>query len=346
MGSPAADENYMQRAIELAQLGLGTVSPNPLVGCVIVKHGQIIGEGYHQQYGKAHAEVNAVNDVLNKEEIAGSDVYVTLEPCSHHGKTPPCSDLLISLKVSTVKMACLDPNPKVAGNGKRKLEDAGIKVEVGLLGAESQLMNRRFLRFYEKKRPYIIFKWAQTADGFIARKNYDSKWISNSYSRTLVHKWRAEEDAILVGKNTALYDDPKLNVRDWTGSHPIRILIDHQLQMPSSHHLLDGSIPTLVFNTQKEEVQHNLEWIKIDPGHSAGHLLHHLWERRIQSIIIEGGSKTIQQFANEDLWDEARVFSSSIKFGEGIEAPAFSGNLLDQFNVEGDSLKIIQNRHG
>ncbi len=343
MGTPHSDEKYMERAIQLAKLGKGRVSPNPLVGCVIVKNGRIVGEGYHQNYGEAHAEVNAVNSVANQKDLVGSVVYVTLEPCSHHGKTPPCSDMLITKKVGAVKIACLDPNPKVSGNGKRKLESVGIHVEVGLLDKESRFMNRRFLRFYEDKRPYIILKWAETKDGYIARKNFDSKWISNSHSRKIVHKWRAEEDAILVGKNTALYDNPRLNVRDWEGNNPTRIVIDHNLDVPGDYHLLDGTIPTMIFNNKKTASNENIDWVQIERDDPLRGVLHEMWKRRIQSVIIEGGANTIQQFIEEDLWDEARVFHSAIEFGDGIEGPKLSGNLLRETDVNGDNLKIIQN---
>ena len=334
---------YMRRAIELAKLGLGTTSPNPLVGCVIVKDGKIIGEGYHREYGKAHAEVNAVNSVANAQDLKGATVYVTLEPCSHFGKTPPCADMLVRHQVGKVVMAAVDPHPKVNGAGIRRLQDHGIKVEIGLLEADYRLVNRRFFTSLQKHRPFVILKWAQTADGFMARENYDSKWISNPLSRQLVHKWRAEEDAILVGKNTAIYDNPSLTVREWKGRNPKRILIDFNLKVPETHHLFDTEAPTLIFNKQEAKVRNHLEWILVSDTDDEVQLLRQLHARKITSLIVEGGAKTLEGFINKGLWDEARIFESSQTFGAGIAAPEIEGNLIDQKDVDGDVLKILSN---
>jgi len=235
----------MQRALDLAERGKGAVRPNPMVGCVIVHEEKIIGEGYHEQYGGPHAEVQAFASVSDPQLLAEATVYVSLEPCSHWGKTPPCANLLVEKGIKSVVVATLDPNPLVAGKGVQLLEVAGISVQVGLLEQEARWQNRRFFCQQEKHRPYVILKWAQTQDGFIARENFDSKWISGTQSRQLVHQWRAEEQAILVGKNTALHDNPRLNVRDWTGSDPIRVVLDSKLELPTDLHLFDQQIPTL-----------------------------------------------------------------------------------------------------
>jgi len=215
---------YMRRALELAVKGRGKVSPNPMVGCVIVKNESIIGEGWHKQYGQAHAEVNAINEVSDKSLLTGADLYVTLEPCAHHGKTPPCANLVAQYAFRKVYICNVDPNPLVAGKGLEIIQKAGIQTETGILEEDGKRLNARFFTFMQQNRPYIILKWAETGDGFIARNDYSSKWISGNLSRQLVHKWRAEEDAIMVGTNTARYDNPALNVRDWTGTNPTRIL--------------------------------------------------------------------------------------------------------------------------
>ncbi|MDW3196429.1 MAG: bifunctional diaminohydroxyphosphoribosylaminopyrimidine deaminase/5-amino-6-(5-phosphoribosylamino)uracil reductase RibD [Cytophagales bacterium] len=341
MSNEVHHEEYMRRAIELAALGLGSTSPNPLVGCVIVKEGIIIGEGYHKQYGQAHAEVNAVRSVGNPENVIGAIAYVTLEPCTFHGKTPPCTDLLIKHQVKKVVIGALDPHERVNGVGVERLRSSGIEVETGLLEEQYRHLNRRFFTFYEEKRPYIILKWATTSDGFIARKNFDSKWISNAKSRQLVHKWRSEEDAILVGKNTAKYDNPSLTVREWNGSNPTRILVDLNLELSPKGNLWDEAAPTLIFNSKiaKQEGMH--EWVQVDAQQYEEELLAQLHQRKINSLIIEGGSKTLQGFIQKGLWDEARIFQSEQHFGEGIAAPEISGNLIEEKCVEKDTLKIL-----
>lgn len=315
-----------------------------MVGCVIVNDSRIIGEGWHQKYGGPHAEVNAVNNVVNKNLLKGADVYVTLEPCSHYGKTPPCCDLLISHQVKNVFIANKDPNPLVMGKGIKRLQDAGIVVHTGLLKAEGASLNQRFFTCMLEKRPYVILKYAKTFDGFIARENYDSKWISNASSRKLVHKWRAEEDAILVGKNTALYDDPELTVRSWNGSNPVRILIDHQLALSTSNlNLFDGSVETICYNIEKSEHSENIEFVKLDPRSFLLKMLSDMNKRGLQSVIVEGGAKTIKAFIQADLWDEARVFTSPVTFEKGIEAPFLTSQLSYQHIVKGDTLKVYTN---
>lgn len=335
-----SDELYMRRALELAESGRGKVSPNPMVGCVIVHEDKIIGEGYHQEYGKAHAEVNAVDSVKNQELLAEATVYVTLEPCAHVGKTPPCANLLVEKKVKKVVIAAFDTNPLVGGKGIQILKEAGIEVELGLLEKEARVQNKRFFTQIEKKRPYVILKWAQTADGFVARKDFSSKWITNASSRQLVHKWRAEEDAIMVGKNTAKYDDPALNVRDWVGKNPLRIVIDSKLELPNTLKLFDEAVPTLCFNTQKSEVRGTLVYVKLNPGFQVKEMLEDLYRRNIQSVMVEGGSYLLNKFLTAELWDEARVFTSRNKFGSGIAAPVPPSPVSETIEILEDTLRI------
>lgn len=303
----------MLRALELAQLGVGAVSPNPRVGCVIVAVGRIIGEGWHQKYGEAHAEVNAVCSVADQSLLKGSTVYVNLEPCSHFGKTPPCADLLVQHQVKRVVISNLDVNPLVAGKGIEKLRSAGIEVLTGMLEQQGEDLNQRFFTFIKKQRPYIILKWAQTADGFLARSNFDSKWISNQYSRQLVHKWRSEEDAVLVGTSTAAHDNPSLTVRDWSGRNPKRIVIDRFLRLPETLHLFDHSVETICYNLIKQEEKSHLVFAKLGEKEFIKDLVNDLYARNIQSVIIEGGAQTLQLFLDGGWWDEARVFTSDRK---------------------------------
>lgn len=333
------DQLYMRRALELAEWGRGYVSPNPMVGCVIVHNDQIIGEGWHKAYGGPHAEVNAVNSVLRTELLPEATVYVTLEPCAHWGKTPPCANLLVEKKVKKVVIAATDSNPLVGGKGIEILKNAGIEVESGVLEKEARWQNRRFFTQIEKQRPYVILKWAQTQDGFVARENFDSKWISNSSSRQLVHKWRTEEDAILVGKNTAYYDNPRLDARDWKGKNPVRIVLDSNLELPSNLNLFDQSIPTLIFNTIKSESKHHLEWVKLAEINPE-RILKELFDRKIQSLIIEGGSQVLHQFIHSELWDEARVFKSKSKFEAGISAPSLNKKPSESISIDTDQLDI------
>ncbi|UCS94467.1 bifunctional diaminohydroxyphosphoribosylaminopyrimidine deaminase/5-amino-6-(5-phosphoribosylamino)uracil reductase RibD [Echinicola marina] len=333
---------YMLRALELAELGRGKVSPNPMVGCVIVHNNKIIGEGYHQEYGGPHAEPNAIKSVDDKELLKESTVYVSLEPCAHFGKTPPCAHLLVDKQVKKVVIAAYDSNPLVGGKGIKVLEEAGIEVVTGVLEKEARIQNKRFFTAIEKERPYVILKWAQTLDGFIARKDYDSKWISNAYSRQLVHKWRSEEDAIMVGTKTAQYDNPKLNVRDWTGRDPLRIVLDKQLSLDSNLALFDQSIPTICYNLLKDEEQENLKYVKLERDFEIKDILADLHQRKVQSIIIEGGSHLLQKFIESELWDEARVFTGQSQFETGIAAPKISFPPLASEDIMGDRLEIFR----
>ncbi|MEB2783417.1 bifunctional diaminohydroxyphosphoribosylaminopyrimidine deaminase/5-amino-6-(5-phosphoribosylamino)uracil reductase RibD [Algoriphagus persicinus] len=330
----------MQRALDLAELGRGKVSPNPMVGCVIVYQDKIIGEGYHQDYGKEHAEVNAINSVENHELLVKSTVYVTLEPCAHFGKTPPCANLLVGKKVKKVVIAAFDSNPLVGGKGIQILKEGGIEVETGLLEKEARFQNKRFFTQIERKRPYVILKWAQTQDGFVAREDYSSKWITNSASRQLVHKWRAEEDAIMVGKTTVKYDDPALNVRDWVGKNPLRVVIDSKLELPNTLKLFDEAVPTICYNTQKAEVRGTLEFVKLNSGFQVKDILEDLHQRNIQSVLIEGGSYLLNKFLASELWDEARVFTSSNKFSSGIAAPIPPAPVSETIEILEDTLRI------
>jgi len=332
------DELFMQRCLELAALGRGYVSPNPLVGCVIVHHERIIGEGWHKKFGEAHAEVNAIATVKNKALLNRSSVYVNLEPCSHFGKTPPCVDLLINHQVKKVVIANLDTHPRVSGEGIKKLRDAGIEVITGILDKQGRELNKRFFTDVEKKRPYIILKWAQTADGFIAQANYDSKWISNEFSRQLVHKWRSEEDAILVGTKTVFHDNPQLNVREWTGRNPVRVVIDRFLKLSEKLNVFDGIQKTIIYNVLKHEEHDNLILARIDEADFLPQLLQDLHRRGIQSVIVEGGAQTLQFFIDAGLWDEAKVFVSARTFGKGIQAPHVQGNLVSKEAVMTDTL--------
>lgn len=318
-----------------------------MVGCVIVHQERIIGEGWHQQAGEAHAEVNAINSVLNKNLLKKSTIYVSLEPCSHFGKTPPCSDLIIAKGIKKVVIGTVDPFAKVAGKGIQKLLAAGCEVLVGMLEKECELLNRRFFTFHQKKRPYIILKWAQTQSGFIAPKQQKKRqpvWITNETSKQLVHKWRSEEQAILVGTNTVFKDNPKLDVRLWSGKNPVRIVMDRSLKLPKTSHVFDGKIKTIVICENPIENRENLIFEPVDfQQEIAQQICAILYKHELQSLIVEGGSQTLQTFLQAGLWDEARVFTGKTAFENGIPAPTFSGKLIAQKNCSGDELKIYKN---
>jgi diaminohydroxyphosphoribosylaminopyrimidine deaminase/5-amino-6-(5-phosphoribosylamino)uracil reductase len=342
----------MKRALQLAKNGLGSSAPNPMVGAVIVLENKIIGEGYTSAYGGPHAEVNAINSVKDKELLVEAILYVTLEPCSHHGKTPPCVDLIVKYKIPKVFIGILDPHDKVAGKGVKRLKEAGCNVTVRVLAKECEAHHKRFLTFHKKQRPYIILKWAETRDGFIApKKNKRSPdaqpyWISNNYSRQLVHKWRSQEQAILVGTNTVLHDNPKLNVRQWAGKSPIRIVLDKNLNIKGNYHILDQSVKTIIFTEVKDKSQWlngiNYEVIDftINRPQQICEVLH---KHNITSVLIEGGAKTLQSFIEADLWDEARVVTGKNNFGDGLKAPEFSGNIASTVELEADVITIYQN---
>jgi diaminohydroxyphosphoribosylaminopyrimidine deaminase/5-amino-6-(5-phosphoribosylamino)uracil reductase len=348
-----SDELYMQRCLELAQHGAGHVSPNPLVGAVIVHNNRIIGEGWHKCYGKAHAEVNAIHSVEDKSLLHESTVYVNLEPCSHHGKTPPCADLLIMHQVKKVVVGIMDPFEQVAGNGIRKLKEAGIDVVVGVLQQQCEELNKRFITFHTKKRPYIILKWAQTQDGFIApdansmpAEEFEQKrHITGLIVQKLVHKWRSEEDAIMVGTNTAITDNPALNTRAWKGSSPIRIALDRTLRIPTTHQLFDQKKPTIIFTEKKVKSSSNITYISIDFNDAlTSQIIDHLYQKNIQSLIIEGGTKTLETFIQKQYWDEAQVFISPKTLGNGIQAPSISGEIFLKDTIDASTLTVYRNK--
>lgn len=323
------NEKYIRRCIELARNGLGTTYPNPLVGSVIVYDGKIIGEGWHKKSGESHAEVNAVKAVKDKSLLKKATIYVSLEPCSHFGKTPPCCDLIIKNNIPNVVIGTVDPNVKVAGNGIKKLIEAGIHVTVGVLEEECNALNKRFFTFHKKKRPFIVLKWAESQDGFIAPTEKLEKkpvWITNQYSRQLVHKWRTEEQAILVGTQTAIDDNPKLNARDWSGKNPIRLVIDQNNRIEKNNHIFDNQAVTIVFSKSIDTIKkENTIFEILDfEKNIAEQIVQILYQHQIQSVIIEGGRQTLQTFIDANLWDEARVFVGSIKFKEGTQAPTLA----------------------
>ena len=337
-----SDEAYMRRAIDLARNGCGNVSPNPLVGCVIVHDGRIVGEGWHKKYGGPHAEVNAIDDLSDKSILEESTLYVNLEPCSHTGKTPPCADLIISHRIHKVVIANRDKNPLVAGNGIKKLREAGIKVVTDILSTEGYALNKRFFTYIEKQRPQIILKWAETSDGFIARKNNDSKWISDEYSRQLAHKWRAEEDAVMVASGTAWYDNPTLNVRDWSGRDPVRVVIDRFLKLGANQHLFDATQKTICYNLIKDDSRENLLYVRLEKTNFLQSLIRHLYDQQIQSVIVEGGGQLLSSFIKSNLWDEARIFVSPKEFRTGVPTPQISGVLKETRKLDHDWLKILE----
>ena len=341
-------EFYMKRCIELAKNGLGTTYPNPLVGSVIVHDGKIIGEGWHKKAGEAHAEVNAVNSVKDKSLLKEATIYVSLEPCSHYGKTPPCCDLIIANEIPNVVIGTIDPFSKVAGNGIKKLIESDKNVTVGILEDECNELNNRFFTFHQKERPYIILKWAETADGFIAPLSKEEKapiWITNQYSRQLVHKWRTEEQAILVGTNTVLDDNPKLNARDYIGNNPVRVVLDKSGKISEKYHVKDNSQKTIfITESEKFETTENCIYENVIFDKSLVHSIANvLYRYDIQSVIIEGGAKTLQSFIDANLWDEARVFTGQIKFQNGTTAPKLTGFPTTRFDIMDDQLKIFRN---
>jgi diaminohydroxyphosphoribosylaminopyrimidine deaminase/5-amino-6-(5-phosphoribosylamino)uracil reductase len=341
-------EKYMQRCLELAKKGFGNVAPNPMVGSVIVYNNEIIGEGYHMQYGQAHAEVNAINSVKDKSLLKKATLYVNLEPCSHFGKTPPCADLIIEHKIPYVVIGTIDSFAQVCGRGIEKLTKAGVDVKVGVLEEQCKELNKRFFTFQEKKRPYIILKWAQTADGFIDGIREDANTpplkISNAAANKLVHTWRSQEQAIMVGKNTALLDNPQLTVRGVEGKSPIRIVTDKHLSIPANFYLLDKSVPTIVFTGIEMPSSTNLEYVTIDFDiEIIPQILNELYKRNIQSLIIEGGYNVLNSFIADNCWDEARVFISEESINNGINAPEINRKPAFKETIDNNTLLIYVN---
>jgi diaminohydroxyphosphoribosylaminopyrimidine deaminase/5-amino-6-(5-phosphoribosylamino)uracil reductase len=336
----------MSRCLDLAIRGLGAVSPNPMVGAVLVHENRIIGEGYHEQYGRAHAEVNCINNVKEQDKplIRHSTLYVSLEPCAHHGKTPPCTDLIIASDIRQVVIGSHDPNPLVAGRGIAKLRDAGVEVTEHILERECEFVNRRFITFHTHHRPYIILKWARSADGFFAPEGARQQWLTDDYSRRLTHRWRTEEDAILIGTNTALIDDPQLTARLWDGRDPVRILIDMALRVPPGSRIFDDQAMTIVYNGLKEGLEHGTVYVRATRDGLPQQIASDLYHRHIQSVIIEGGAYTLTQFIAAGLWDEARIFTSPTLLTAGIPAPQIEGAVSDEQKLSGDTLIIKHNR--
>jgi len=336
-----SDEKFMKRCIELALLGQGNVAPNPMVGAVIVFEGKIISEGYHHEFGKAHAEVNAVNSVSNKSLLSKATIYVSLEPCSHHGKTPPCTDLLVQHQFKRVVIGCLDTFSEVSGKGVQRLKDAGIDVTIGCLELECRQLNKHFFTFHEKKRPFIFLKWAQTVNGKIDNDSNDKNitWISSPESKTLVHQWRNNHQAILVGKNTIKNDNPSLTVRAVSGKNPIRIILDSNANLTLDYNVFNNEARTIVLNLVKKETIDNVEYIKLN-NLSPISILQKLTELNIISVLIEGGAQTLQSFIDANLWDEAAILHGNVSFEEGTNAPIFSAKSNYSFEYFGDTISM------
>ncbi len=345
-------EKYLSRCLQIAKNGLGTVAPNPMVGAVITHKDRVVGEGFTSPFGGPHAEVRAIGAVADPSLLREATLYVTLEPCCHHGKTPPCTDLILKVGIPKVVIGVRDPHEKVKGQGIKKLRDGGCQVETGVMEAACREHHRRFLTFHEKKRPYVILKWAQSADGFLAPADAlragppHPFWISGPASRQLVHRWRSEEQAILVGTRTALKDNPRLNTRLWAGRSPVRILIDRNLKVPARSHLLDGEVPTLVYHQEGTPPQspEQVVYKGLGPGGNVVEpILRDLWEEGIQSVLVEGGAHTLNTFQEAGFWDEARVIEGPALLGEGLPAPRLKGRLVETRDLEGDRIRILRN---
>ncbi len=333
----------MQRCLQIARNGFPAAMPNPSVGAVIVHDHRIIGEGYTSAYGGAHAEVNAINAVKDKTLLKHATLYVSLEPCSHHGKTPPCSDLIIQTGIPTIVIGCTDPNPLVSGKGIMRIKSAGRTVISGILEKDCLASNRRFFTFHTKKRPYIILKWAQSKDGFLApnksiraeMQHNENKpyWISNTYSRQLTHRWRSEEMSILIGTQTAIDDNPILDVRDWYGQNPTKIVLDQHNRIPKENYIFDKRANILLLSGADLDFESNI----------GNQIVRILYEKNISSVLIEGGYRTLKTFIDEDLWDEARIFVGRNLMGDGLPAPNFKGNLISSNAIGTDELLIFTN---
>ncbi len=330
------NEKYIKRCIEIAKNGLSAAMPNPSVGAVIVCDDLIIGEGFTSAFGGNHAEVNAINAVKDKSLLSKSTIYVSLEPCSHFGKTPPCCDFIIKNNIPNVVVGILDSNEKVSGNGIKKLLQAGKNVIVGVLEKECYQSNIKFFTFHEKKRPFIILKWAETQNGLIApltKNEQKPVWISNEFSRQLTHKWRSEEQAILIGTQTVIDDNPKLDVRDWNGKNPIRVVLDINNRISKESYIFDNQLETIIISDKNINSKNNL----------AHEITTMLFNKNIQSVIIEGGRKTLQTFIDAGFWDEARVFKTNSYFEDGTKAPILKKKYFSKTTILDDELLIFRN---
>lgn len=340
----------MQRCLQLASLGAGLVSPNPMVGAVLVHDGRIIGEGYHEVYGGPHAEVNCINSVQEDDRhlIRESTLYVSLEPCNHYGKTPPCTELILHHGIKRVVLASGDPFEKVNGTGTGRLRAAGVEVTEGVLDAEAKWLNRRFLCFHEKRRPYVILKWAMSADGKMAAEGNRPVRISDRLTDRLVHRWRAEEAAIMVGSQTAITDNPLLTTRLWPGRNPVRVLVDTKLRVPAGNHLLDQSVPTLVINTRKDGGEGNLRYVMVPEANmKPADFLPVLYQEDLLSVMVEGGATLLQSFLDAGLWDEARVIQNrQLVLPGGPTAPAIDQAAFFRQDISGtDTITIFRKAH-
>lgn len=343
------DEKYMRRCLELAKLGAGSVNPNPMVGAVVVHQGQIIGEGYHRNYGEAHAEVHAIASVKNKDLLRESTLYVSLEPCAHYGKTPPCADLIIQNKITQVVIGSIDPFAKVAGRGVEMLKAQQIDVCIGLLKEACDDLNKAFFTYHQKKRPHICMKWAQTIDGYIDADRSTAElgcptWISNECARMLVHKQRTEVDAILIGTNTAQKDNPSLTVRDWSGKQPLRLVIDRNNRLPSNLHLKDGSCDTIIFTALKQADSAKVKYVSLDFTQDIiPQMLDWMYANQLLSVVVEGGSQLLNSFIEKGIWDEAQVYIGNVWFGAGIAAPRLKAAPCYTQWIEDTQLKLFKN---
>ena len=343
-------EKYMNRCIQLAKNGLGKTYPNPLVGSVLVVNDKIIGEGWHKKAGEPHAEVNAINSVKDAKLLKEATIYVSLEPCSHYGKTPPCANLIVESGIKNVVIGSVDTNSIVSGKGIEHLEKNGCNVILGILESECIELNKRFFTFHNKNRPFIILKWAETVDGFIdIIRNENTangiNWISNSYSQQFVHKMRAEEQAILVGTTTVLNDDPTLNARNWFGKNPIRIVIDKDMKISKKHHVFDKKATTIILTEQIIERNSNPNIIYetiIFENNLSEEICKVLYKNEIQSVIIEGGANTLQQFIDANLWDETFIFVGEANFIHGLKAPKLNREPNSVEKIKNDYLKFYK----
>lgn len=345
-----SDEKYMERCLQLAKNGKGFVNPNPMVGAVVVFDDKIIGEGYHRKYGEAHAEVNAINNVADKSLLAKSTVYVSLEPCSHYGKTPPCSQLLIDSKIKRVVIAILDPYPKVSGRGLKMLQDAGIDVTVGILEKEARELNKDFFSAQLRHRPYVYLKWAQTKDGFIDKVRQSGEKptptpISNEFTKMLVHQHRAEISAIMIGTNTALNDNPSLTTREWYGNNPVRVVLDRQGRIPLDYHIFDRNSDTLIFTETIKDVVVN-DRVRFIPmlfdDNILPNVLAKLNDLKLNSVLVEGGRTLLQDFIDKGLWDEAFIEIADKQFEDGVSAPIIEGSAIDESESYGSRLLHVR----
>lgn len=338
----------MFRCIQLAKNGIGNTYPNPLVGSVIVHDDRIIGEGWHKEAGLPHAEVNAIKSVREKHLLKEATIYVSLEPCSHFGKTPPCANLIVDSGINKVVIGSQDPNPKVSGSGIAFLKQAGCEVRTGVLEKACDHLNKRFLTFQNKKRPYVTLKWAQTKNGFIAPSTRLVKrapvWISNTYSKQLAHKLRTQEEAILVGTQTVIDDNPTLNARNWAGSSPIRMIIDKDLKVSTNSNIFNKEVETIVFTEKKEALPNGISHRYTNFSNSVPtQILNELFRKNIQSLIVEGGARTLQYFIDENLWDEAMIFEGEANFEDGVLAPKISSEVISEKKIRNDILRILKN---